>query len=100
MTRGSVSHAAYAGSPSGARVSCSGNLRPIRPDAVWALDFQFDQTADGRTLKLLNVIDEFTREALAISVERSINADGVVACLERVAATRAAPAYVRSDNGP
>lgn len=95
-----MSHAADARSPSAARVCVSGNLRPIRPDAVWALDFQFDQTADGRTPKLLNVIDEFTHEALAISVERSINADGVVACLERVATTRAAPAFVRFDNGP
>ena len=51
---------------------------PIRPNVVWALDFQFDQTSDGRMLKLLNVIDEFTREALAIDVERSIDADGVV----------------------
>ena len=51
---------------------------PIRPNVVWALDFQFDQTTDGRMLKLLNVIDEFTRECLAIDIERSIDADGVV----------------------
>jgi putative transposase len=51
-------------------------------------------------LKLLNVIDEYTREALAIDVERSIDADGVVACLERLAAERGAPAYVRFDHGP
>ena len=43
-------------------------LRAERPGHVWALDFQFDQTADGRVLKLLNVVDEFTREALAIHV--------------------------------
>ena len=42
-----------------------GAMSPIRPNALWAMDFQFDVTADGRTLKLLNVIDEFTREALA-----------------------------------
>ena len=77
-----------------------GAFCPIRPNVVWALDFQFDQTADGRTLKLLNVIDEFTRECLAIDVERSIDADGVVACLERLAAERGAPAYVRFDHGP
>ena len=73
---------------------------PIRPDVVWALDFQFDQTADGRTLKLLNIIDEFTRECLAIEVERSIDADAVVACLERITRERPAPAYLRFDNGP
>ena len=56
-----------------------GAMCPIRPNVVWALDFQFDQTTDGRMLKLLNVIDEFTREALAIDVDRSIDADGVVA---------------------
>jgi putative transposase len=49
------------------------------------MDFQFDTTADGRTLKMLNVIDEFTREALAIEVDRSIDADGVVAVLDRLA---------------
>jgi putative transposase len=77
-----------------------GPFSPIRPNVVWALDFQFDQTSDGRMLKILNVIDEFTREALATDVERSIDADGVVACLERLAAERGAPVYVRFDHGP
>ena len=78
-----------------------GAMWPIRPDVVWALDFQFDSTVDGRTLKMLNVIDEFTREALAIEVDRSIDADGVVAVLDRLALERGgAPVYVRMDNGP
>ena len=77
-----------------------GAMCPIRPNVIWALDFQFDQTSDGRMLKLLNVIDEYTRECLAIDVERSIDADGVVSCLERLAAERGAPAYVRFDHGP
>ncbi len=77
-----------------------GAMCPIRPNVVWAMDFQFDQTSDGRMLKLLNVIDEYTRECLATDVERSIDADGVVACLERIAAERGTPAYVRFDNGP
>ena len=51
-------------------------------------------------LKLLNVIDEYTRECLAIVVERSIDADGVVECLDRIAADRGAPRYLRFDNGP
>jgi len=77
-----------------------GAFCPIRPNVVWALDFQFDQTTDGRMLKLLNVIDEHTREALAIEVDRSIDADGVVGVLERLAAVRGAPHYVRFDHGP
>jgi transposase InsO family protein len=78
----------------------SGAMCPIKPNVLWALDFQFDQTSDGRTLKLLNVIDEFTRECPAIVVARNIDADGVVACLDRLAALRGAPVYVRFDNGP
>ena len=74
-----------------------GAMSPIRPNVIWAMDFQFDTTADGRTLKMLNVIDEFTREALAIDIDRSIDADGVVAVLDRLAAQRGAPVYVRFD---
>jgi putative transposase len=77
-----------------------GAFCPIAPNVVWALDFQFDQTSDARTLKLLNVIDEYTRECLAIDIERSIDADGVVRCLDRLAAQRGAPRYVRFDHGP
>ena len=75
-------------------------LRAQRPDHVWALDFQFDQTADGRVIKLLNVVDEFTREALAIHVARRIDSDQTVNVLERLANQRGAPAHVRCDNGP
>lgn len=77
-----------------------GAMCPIRPNVFWARDFQLDTTADGRTLKMLNVIDEFTREALAIEVDRSINADGVVDVLDRLASTHGAPTYVRFDNRP
>jgi putative transposase len=76
-------------------------LRAQAPDHVWALDFQFDQTADGRILKLLHVVDEFTREALAIECDRCIDADKTVTTLERLVAERAtAPAFIRCDNGP
>ena len=78
----------------------AGAMSPIRPNVIWAMDFQFDTTADGRTMKMLNVIDEFTREALAIDIDRCINADGVVAVLDRLALQRGAPTYVRFDNGP
>ena len=73
---------------------------PIAPNALWALDFQFDTTADNRTIKLLNIVDEFTRECPAIVVDRSIDADRVVATLDRLALERGAPAFVRFDNGP
>jgi putative transposase len=75
-------------------------LRAERPNHVWAFDFQFDQTADGRALKLLNVVDEFTRESLAMLVARSIDADTAVSMLEALAAERGAPELLRCDNGP
>jgi putative transposase len=76
-------------------------LSAERPDHVWALDFQFDQTADGRTLKLLNIVDEFTREALQMSCERRIDADQTVAVLDRLTVERGtAPEHIRCDNGP
>ena len=59
----------------GASTAPAGWLRAERPDHVWALDFQFDTTTDGRVLKLLHVVDEHTREALAVQVERRIDAD-------------------------
>ena len=73
-------------------------LRAERPNHVWALDFQFDQTADGRVLKLLNIVDEHTREALAIVAARSITADATASMLEGIVARRGtAPAYIRCD---
>jgi len=76
-------------------------LRAERPNHVWALDFQFDTTSDGRTLKLLHVVDEHTREALAIRVARSIDADHAVGVLDQIVRERgAAPELVRMDNGP
>jgi putative transposase len=77
-----------------------GAMCPIAPNALWALDFQFDTTVDGRTIKLLNIVDEYTRECPAIVVDRSIDADCVVATLDRLMLTRGAPAFVRFDNGP
>jgi transposase InsO family protein len=76
-------------------------LRAERPDHVWALDFQFDTTTDGRTLKLLHVVDEHTREALAVRVARSIDADHTVRVLDQIVRERGtAPELVRMDNGP
>ncbi len=76
-------------------------LRAQRPNHVWALDFQFDTTTDGRVLKLLHVVDEHTREALAIEVERRIDADHTVRVLDRIVARDdRRPELVRMDNGP
>jgi putative transposase len=76
-------------------------LRAERPNHVWALDFQADETADGRQLRLLNVVDEFTREALAMDCARSLSADETVATLDRLVCERgAAPEHIRMDNGP
>lgn len=77
-----------------------GAMCPIRPNALWALDFQFDTLANGKTIKMLNVIDEYTRECPAIVVDRSIDADAVVALLDRLTAERGAPGFLRFDNGP
>jgi len=87
-------------SPCGASGGPSG--RPARFGPTWCGQWTscFDQTSDGRMLKFLNVVDEFTREALATDVERSIDADGVIRCLDRLAADRGAPVDVRFDNGP
>ena len=78
----------------------SGELfRAERPNHVWALDFQFDETADHRRLKLLNIVDEHTREALAMRVSRICDADQVGAVIEGLVAERGAPGHLRMDNG-
>jgi transposase InsO family protein len=76
-------------------------LRATYPDQVWAIDFLFDQTADLRTLKILAITDEFTKEALAIEVDRSIDADHTVRVLDCIVArTGRRPELLRMDNGP
>jgi putative transposase len=85
----------------GTSTTPAARLAAAHPDHVWAVDYQFDQTEDGRILKLLNVVDEHTREALAIQVDRRINADATVAVLDRLVAERqTAPRLIRCDNGP
>jgi putative transposase len=67
---------------------------------VWTYDFMSDQTEDGRSLKLLTVLDEFTRESLTIEVGRSIKSKDVIAVLEYLFLVRGTPGFIRSDNGP
>jgi putative transposase len=67
---------------------------------VWAYDFIFDSCANGQTLKCLTVIDEFTRECLAIDVAGSIRSGRVIEVLTKLVSVHGAPRYLRSDNGP
>jgi putative transposase len=76
-------------------------LRAERPDHVWALDYQFDVTSTGRTIKILHVVDEYTRESLADVVAYNIDADATVNALDKiVGARKTTPAFIRCDNGP
>ena len=75
-------------------------LRPERPNHVWSYDFVQDRTHDGRAYRMLNIIDEFTREALMIRVDRKLNSVAVVDALTDLFILRGPPAFVRSDNGP
>ena len=71
-----------------------------RPNHVWTYDLMEDRTEGGRRLRLLNVLDEYTRESLAIRVERTMPARRVLSTLEWLVARRGAPEHIRSDNGP
>lgn len=73
-------------------------LRPERPNHVWAYDFVSAFTHDGRTVRMLNLIDEYTRECLAIYVERRINSSQVIDVLAEAMIVHGIPAYIRSDN--
>jgi transposase InsO family protein len=75
-------------------------LRPEHRNHVWSWDFVMDRTEDGRVLKILTLIDEFTRECLAIHVARRIRATDVVDIFADVMQVRGVPAHIRSDNGP
>jgi transposase InsO family protein len=69
------------------------------PNDIWAYDFLSDQTTDGRSLKFLAIVDEFTREVLAIKVARSIRANDVCAALRELFQSDGTPTAIRSDNG-
>lgn len=74
-------------------------LRPTHRDHVWAYDFVQDRTADGRRIRMLTIVDEFTRECLSIDVGRSLKSDDVLERLAWLMATRGVPEHIRSDNG-
>ena len=75
-------------------------LRAEYPNHVWSYDFVFDRTHDGRPIKMLTMIDEYTRECLAIKVERRLNYFDVLETLGKVMRNRGDPKFIRSDNGP
>jgi transposase InsO family protein len=75
-------------------------LRPLYRHHVWSYDFVADRTHDGRPIRMLTVLDEHSRECLAVTVGRSLNSDDVLETLTRLFAEHGPPAYIRSDNGP
>jgi transposase InsO family protein len=79
--------------------SCS-RRKAERRNHVWTYDFVMDRTEDGKRLKLLTIVDEYTRECLAVDVARHITGTAVIDTLNRLIRERGAPGHVRSDNGP
>ena len=75
-------------------------LRPEHKDHVWSYDFMVARTAEGRAFRILSVIDEYTRECLAISVNRHISTQDVIDLLFQLFVIRGIPEHIRSDNGP
>jgi len=75
-------------------------LKPEQVDHVWSYDFVHHRTEDGRAYRMLNIIDEFSRECLAIRTKRKLNSTDVIDALTDLFIIRGVPAYIRSDNGP
>ena len=75
-------------------------LRAERPNHVWSYDFVHHRTHDGRAFRMLNIVDEFTRECLAIRVARKLKSTEVIDVLSDLFLIRGVPAHIRSDNGP
>lgn len=74
--------------------------RPMYSNHVWSYDFVMDRTRDGRPIKMLTIMDEFTRESLAIEVQRKMTSKEVIEVLSSLFLERGCPEYIRSDNGP
>ena len=85
------------------RKRCGSMMRPLAPttrNSVWSYDFVYDACANGQKLKCLTVVDEYTRECLAIDVNSSIRSSRVIEVLSKLMRTHGVPRYLRSDNGP
>jgi transposase InsO family protein len=74
-------------------------LRPEHRNHVWSYDFMAERTSDGKPIRLLNIVDEFTRECLRIRIDRKLKAPDVLFELSELFIERGAPDYIRSDNG-
>ncbi len=74
--------------------------RPEHPDHVWSYDFVMDRTHEGKAYRMLTLIDEYTRECLAIRAARRLNSDDVLDTLSQWMTIRGVPRFIRSDNGP
>lgn len=74
--------------------------RAEHPNHVWSYDILMDRTHDGRALRMLSIVDEYTRECLALDVARRLNSQDVLYRLSELFVRRGTPAYIRSDNGP
>jgi transposase InsO family protein len=74
-------------------------LRPEHKDHVWSYDFMVDRTADSRAFRILTILDEYTRECLAILVDRRISSQDVIDKLFQLFVFRGVPEHIRSDNG-
>mgnify|MGYP003676607534 CR=1 FL=1 len=75
-------------------------LGPVHVDHVWSCDFVHHRTEDGRAYRTLNIIEELSRECLAIRVKRNLNTTDVIDALTDLFIIRGVPVYIRSDNGP
>ena len=74
--------------------------KALHQDHTWCWDFVFDRTTSGSLLKWLSIVDEYTRECLALKVDRSITSEDVIDTLAELFAMRGVPKHIRSDNGP
>jgi transposase InsO family protein len=79
---------------------CTRRKQATHPNHVFKLRFVMDRTEDGRRLKMMPIVDEYSRECLTIEVERSISAQDVASTLASLFRRRGEPAFIRSDNGP
>ncbi len=85
------------------RKRAGSTLRPLAPtkeNSVWSYDFVYDSCANGQKIKCLTVIDEYTRECLAIDVNKAVRSSRVIDILSALIRVHGAPCYLRSDNGP
>ena len=75
-------------------------LKPEFPGHIWSYDFVMERTQDGQAFRILNVIDEYTRECLAVKVKRHLDHEDVQECLTELFCSHGVPVHLRSDNGP